>query len=196
MSEQTEQRGSRWRHFLLMLPFFLIGVAIPVYFYGFSGDGPPQVTTMSEPSYSPAPPSATPDGYTAPGDRSYEQRPQRFGVVTFVRDMFERTVDSYVSPNLSPLTIKLGTLAVLFVAGFIVLRLVLALVSGALGSFFTFLVHKAAAPMFMGFLAVGSTWGIHQTIADQFGMAWAAATVSITAAIAALFALAGVRVRG
>jgi uncharacterized membrane protein len=50
--------------------------------------------------------------------------------------------------------------------------------------------------MFMGFLAVGSTWGIHQTVADQFGLTWAATTVSITAAIATLFALAGVRIRG
>lgn len=191
---QSVRSGSRWRHFLMMLPFFLIGVAIPVYFFGFSGDGPPQVAPMSE-TFSPAPPGAAPDDYSAPGDRSYAERPQRFGVVTFVRDVFERAVDSYVSPSLSPLTIKLGTLAVLFVAGFIVLRIILALVSGALGSFFGFLIHKAAAPMFMGFLAVGSTWGIHQTVADQFGMAWAAATVSITAAIAALFALAGVRVR-
>jgi uncharacterized membrane protein len=49
--------------------------------------------------------------------------------------------------------------------------------------------------MFMGFMAVGSTWGIHQTIAQQFGMTWAAATVSITAAVATLFALAGVKLR-
>jgi hypothetical protein len=58
-----------------------------------------------------------------------------------------------------------------------------------------FLAHKAAAPMFMGFLAVGSTWGIHQTIAQQLGMTWAAATVTLTAAIASLFSLAGVKLQ-
>ena len=79
--------------------------------------------------------------------------------------------------------------------GFIALRLVLAIVAGTVGSFLAFLVHKAAGPMFMGFLAVGSTWGIHQTIAEQFGMQWAATTVSLTAAVATLFALAGVKVR-
>jgi hypothetical protein len=47
--------------------------------------------------------------------------------------------------------------------------------------------------MFMGFLAVGSTWGIHQTVAEQFGMGWAAVTVAMTAAVATLFALAGIR---
>ena len=36
--------SSRIRHFLLMLPFFLVGIAIPVFLYGFSGDGPPNLT--------------------------------------------------------------------------------------------------------------------------------------------------------
>ena len=49
--------------------------------------------------------------------------------------------------------------------------------------------------MFMGFLAVGSTWGIHQTVAEQFGMTWAAVTVAMTAAVATLFALTGVKLR-
>jgi hypothetical protein len=188
----TEHKGSRWRHFLLMLPFFLIGVAIPVYFFGFSGDGPPAATSMSEPSFAPAPGAAPEDGQFSPRMR----RGERFGVVAFARDLFERAVDSYVSPNVSPLTVKLGLLVVLFAVGYFVLRLVLALVTGALGGVFGFLIHKAAGPMFMGFLAVGSTWGIHQTVAQEFGMGWAAATVSITAAVATLFALAGVRVRG
>jgi hypothetical protein len=193
MAETTG--NSRWRHFLLMLPFFLIGIAIPVYFFGFSGDGPPNLQTTD--SYNPAPTMAPPpaDGsYSSPGyQRSSRGEPR--GIVGFARDAFETVVDSYVSPNLSPWVIKLGFLGALFIGGFIVLRLVLALVAGGLGGLFGFLVHKAAGPMFMGFLAVGSTWGIHQTIAEQFGMQWAAATVSITAAIAALFALAGVRVR-
>ncbi len=191
MSETTGH--SRWRHFLLMLPFFLIGVAIPVWFFGFSGDGPPKMQV--EETFSPAP-APSPDGsYSSPGNtqRSYRMEPS--AVVGFARDTFESVVDNYISPNLSPWMIKLGFLGVLFIGGFIALRLVLAIVSGTVGSFLAFLVHKAAGPMFMGFLAVGSTWGIHQTIADQFGMQWAATTVSLTAAIAALFALAGVKIR-
>ena len=182
------RKGSRWRHFLLMLPFFLIGVAIPVFFYGFSGDGPPEIVPASE-SFRPEP-----DAYSA--QRSVEPNPDADGVVSFSRSVFDRAVDRYVSPSLSPLVIKLGLLGILFVGGFFLVRVILALIAGALGGAFSFLVHKAAGPMFMGFLAVGSTWGIHQTVAQQFGMTWAAATVSITAAIATLFALAGVRVRG
>ena len=192
MAETTGH--SRWRQFLLMLPFFLIGVAIPVYFFGFSGDGPPSMQTTD--SFNPAPTLApAPDcSYTSP---RYERssRGERSGIVGFARDAFESVVDRNVSQNLSPWMIKLGFLAVLFVGGIILWRLVLAVVVGGVGGILGFLVHKAAGPMFMGFLAVGSTWGIHQTIAEQFGMQWAAATVSITAAIAALFALAGVRVR-
>lgn len=192
MAETTGH--SRWRHFLLMLPFFLIGVAIPVYFFGFSGDGPPSMQTTD--SFNPAPTMApAPDGsYSSP---RYERsnRGERSGIVGFARDAFESVVDRNVSQNLSPWMIKLGFLAVLFVGGIILWRLVLAVVAGGIGGILGFLVHKAAGPMFMGFLAVGSTWGIHQTIAEQFGMQWAAATVSVTAAIAALFALAGVRVR-
>jgi hypothetical protein len=185
----TETTGhSRWRHFLLMLPFFLIGVAIPVYFFGFSGEGPPNMSM--EESYVP-PPAAAP----APGVSPRSFRVEPSGLVGFARDTFEGVVDNYISPNLSPWMIKLGFLGVLFIGGFIALRLVLAIISGAVGGFLAFLIHKAAGPMFMGFLAVGSTWGIHQTIAEQFGMQWAATTVSITAAIATLFALAGVKIR-
>lgn len=198
MAEATTGH-SRWRQFLLMLPFFLVGVAIPVYFFGFSGDGPPnmQTTETFNPSPSYAPPSD--DNYSSqPGDneRSYRGgRRERPGLVGFARDAFEGVVDTYVSPNLPPWLIKIGFVAAIFVGGFIALRIVLALITGTLGGLIGFLVHKAAGPMFMGFLAVGSTWGIHQTIADQFGMQWAATTVTLTAAIAALFALAGVKVR-
>jgi hypothetical protein len=193
------ERHSRWPHFFLMLPFFLIGVAVPVYFFGFSGDGPP----ISQPTvYSPvpvpvAPPPAdgnSPPGYSSPNNASPAQS-RDYGPVTFVRGLFERAVDMYVSPALSPLTIKLGVFAALFLVLFLAVRLILLLITGAVGSVLGFLIHKAAAPMFMGFLAVGSTWGIHQTVAEQFGMTWAAATVTITAAIASLFALAGVRIR-
>lgn len=192
----TETTGhSRWRQFLIMLPFFLIGVAIPVYFFGFSGDGPPNLQTTD--TFNPAPSMAPPPadgGYSEPGyQRSY--RGERPGIVGFARDAFEGVVDRNISPNMSPWMIKLGFLATLFVGGFIVLRILLAVVYGTLGGVIAFLVHKAAGPMFMGFLAVGSTWGIHQTIADQFGMQWAATTVSLTAAVAALFALAGIKVR-
>lgn len=184
--------GSRWRHFLLMLPFFLIGVAIPVYFFGFSGDGPPEITTTSSPSYSPAPSDYGSNQRSYPED--FGQRRHRgggSGIVRSVRNAFEGVVDGFVSPNSSPLAIKLGILGAVIIGGFFLVRMLLAAASGV-GSF---LIHKAAGPMFMGFLAVGSTWGIHQTVADQFGLTWAAATASITAAVAALFALAGVRIR-
>jgi hypothetical protein len=190
MSETTERAPSRLRHFLLMLPFFLIGIALPVYFYGFSGDGPIQTT---QDTFSPAP--AGESGESAiPSARRFDGT-SRFGIVALVRDAFEGIVSTYVSPDVSPLMIKLGTIAVLFVGGFVLLRVVIAIISGTLGSVIGFLIHKAAAPMFMGFLAVGSTWGIHQTVAEQFGLSWAATSVTITAAIATLFALAGVRVR-
>ena len=199
------ETGSRWRHFLLMLPFFVIGVAIPVYFFGFSGDGPVQFPDNSyhpkamAPSAQPSDqPSGYADGYSSPDSSGYAEPSSdgsRFGIVSFARGLFESVVNNYVSPGLSPLVIKLGVLATIFVGGFIVLRIVLALVTGAVGGFVSFLVHKAAGPMFMGFMAVGSTWGIHQTIAQQFGMQWAAATVSLTAAVATLFALAGVKLR-
>jgi hypothetical protein len=78
---------------------------------------------------------------------------------------------------------------------FVAVRVLLALVTGAVGGVLSFIIHKAAAPMFMGFLAVGSTWGIHQTVAQEFGMTWAATTVTLTAAVASLFALAGVKIR-
>jgi hypothetical protein len=184
MAERTT--GSRWGHFLMMLPFFLIGIAIPVYFYGFSGDGPPELPRSTS-TYNPTP--------EEPAEAVRRMAPPRDSIVGATRSMFENAVDTYISPTLSPLTIKLGLLAALFFGGFLVVRVVLHLITGTLGAIGSFLIHKAAGPMFMGFLAVGSTWGIHQTVADQFGLNWAAATVSITAAIAALFALAGVRVR-
>ncbi len=193
------ERRSRWPHFFLMLPFFLIGVAVPVYFFGFSGDGPPnlQPQTYSPVPVAPAPTGgATPPGYSSPSvDRSQPSSSREYGPVSFMRGLFERAVDMYVSPGLSPLTIKLGVFAGLFLLLFFAVRIVLLLITGVVGGFLGAFIHKAAAPMFMGFLAVGSTWGIHQTVAEQFGMSWAAATVSITAAIASLFALAGVRIR-
>ena len=191
MSEHAARPGSRWRNFLIMLPFFLIGIAVPVYYYGFSGDGGSQVAVQD---YSQPAPTAVPSDGTAgtyPGERR-----RGFGIVGFARRLFEDPVAAFSAPSRSPLVIKLGVLAVIFVVGFLVLRLLLSVATGALGSAFGFLVHKAAGPMFMGFLAVGSTWGIHQTVAEQFGMTWAAATVAITAAIATLFAFAGVQVRG
>ena len=112
-----------------------------------------------------------------------------------MRALFEGFVDRYISQSLSPATIKLGAFAIMFSLSFLLVRLLLAVIRGAAGNVVTFLVHKAAAPMFMGFLAVGSTWGIHQTIAEEFGMSWAATTVTLTAAIASLFALAGVKIR-
>ena len=174
MSEKSEPRSSRLRNLGL----------IPAYYYGFSGDGPASVTSTTE----------SPSAYSTPNQRSFAP-PQRFPVVEFVRDSFD-SVREYVSPGTSPLVVKLGTLMALFVGGYVVLRVAIAIVTGALGSVIGFFIHKAAGPMFMGFLAVGSTWGIHQTIAEQFGLTWAATTVSLTAAIAALFALAGVQTRG
>lgn len=185
MSEERSG-SSRWRHFLMMVPAFLIGIAITVYFFGFTGDGPPRLG--QEDTY-------TTYAQDDPDSPTFRRPMGDSGIVTFMRGLFNDTVDRWVSPSLSPLTVKLGLLVVVFGFGFAVMRVIIALVSGALGGIFGFLVHKAAAPMFMGFLAVGSTWGIHQTVAEQFGMAWAAATVCITAAIATLFALAGVRVR-
>jgi hypothetical protein len=183
----SERKGSRWTHFLLMLPFFLIGVAIPVYFYGFSGDGPPEI--MKSERYEPAP-AATPDSE----DRSFRfSRPD--SIVGATRDAFERTVDNWGGPGFSPLAIKFGFLALIVVVGFVVVRVLLHFFSSAMGTIGSFLIHKAAGPMFMGFIAVGSTWGIHRDVADEFGLSWAAATIAITAAIAALLALAGVRIR-
>ena len=196
MSEATGH--SRLRHFLMMLPFFLIGIAIPYYFFGFSGDGPMKLPDTSYHPPTTMAPAPSADGYAPsyPGSPDYGQPQEgtgrRSGIVSFARGMFESVVNTYVSPNLSPMTIKIGFLAFLFIAGFIVVRLLLSLFFGGILSF---LIHKAAGPMFMGFMAVGSTWGIHQTIAEQFGMQWAATTVSLTAAVATLFALAGVKLR-
>lgn len=188
MSEGSGSRGSRWRHFWLMLPFFLIGMAIPIYYFGFTGDGPMEIAPL-EPTYSPAPPSAEPE-------QTFQRRGSRFPVVGFMRRLFSNAIDSYVSPNLSKPVIAIGVLGVLFVVGYLVIRLIIGLFRGALSGVFGFLVHKAAGPMFMGFLAVGSTWGIHEAVFREYGMAWAAATISIVAAVATLLALAGVRVRG
>lgn len=189
MSDGSVSKGSRWRQFWLMVPFFLIGIAIPVYYFGFTGDGPMEIAPL-EPTFQPGPPTQAPDQETS------QRRGNRFPVVEFMRRLFSDAIDSYVSPSLSKPVIAIGTLTVLFVVGFLVIRLVIGLFRGAVSGFFSFLIHKAAGPMFMGFLAVGSTWGIHETVFREYGMGWAAATISITAAIATLFALAGVRVRG
>jgi hypothetical protein len=191
-------KPSRLWQLFLMLPFFLVGVALPVYFFGFSGDGP---LDLSGPSYSPVPVAAPPADYGPPQDSPENYDPiatrhsGRSGLVTFVRGIFESFVDSYIAPGVSPAAIKLTVFVLLFVLVFLIIRVVLAFSAGVVGSFVGFLIHKAAAPMFMGFLAVGSTWGIHQTVAEEFGMTWAATTVSLTAAIASLFALAGVKIR-
>ena len=197
--------SSRIRHFLLMLPFFLVGIAIPVFLYGFSGDGPPDLTperyspvTRFAPAPAPVvPPEGGGSGQYAPSPDGgqYAAARKAPAVVTFMRALFEGFVDRYISQSLSPATIKLGAFAIMFSLSFFLVRLLLAVIRGAAGNVVTFLVHKAAAPMFMGFLAVGSTWGIHQTIAEEFGMSWAATTVTLTAAIASLFALAGVKIR-
>jgi hypothetical protein len=177
MAERSS--SSRWTHFLMMLPFFLIGIAIPVYFYGFSGDGP----------------AVSPTSAIESQDRRFGPSSRDSGIVNATRDAFDRPAREYGERGGSRLLVQLGLLAGLFVAGFFIVRILLHVFTGAIGSIGNFLVHKAAGPMFMGFLSVGSTWGIHQTVADEFGMTWAAATIAITAAIATLFALAGVRVR-
>jgi len=177
----------RLRNFLLMLPFFIIGIAIPVYYFGWSGD---QGVVAESPSYS------SPSSDYAPSAQRMQPSRQ---VVTASRDLFDRTADAWVPRGFSRFSIKMFLLGGLFAAGFVVFRLILAFISGLEGAAkagFGFLVHKALGPMFMGFLAVGSTWGIHQTVAEQFGMTWAAVTVAMTAAVATLFALAGVRLRG
>jgi hypothetical protein len=188
-----------------MLPFFLVGVGLPVYFYGFSGDGPPNlsperyspVTTMA-----PAPAPVAPDGSYVqpagpgqPGDDASQSYGRPPGIVMFARAIFEGFVDRYVSSNVSPASIMLVAFLGLFGLMFVAVRVLLAVVTGTIGGVLSFLIHRAAAPMFMGFLAVGSTWGIHQTVAEEFGMTWAATTVTITAAVASLFALAGVKTR-
>src|SRR5262249_20900405 len=124
-------------------------------------------------------------------------RPSR-EVVAASRDLFDRTADEWMPKGFSAFSIKMFLLGALFAAGFAGVRLILAAISGFEGAAKAaagFLVHKALGPMFMGFLAVGSTWGIHQTVAQQFGLTWAAVTVAMTAAVATLFALAGVRLR-
>ena len=197
-------RPSRLRQFLVMLPFFLVGVGLPVYFYGFSGDGPPNLAAERYSPVTPAPaaPASPDDPYAQPADPSGSgsdvasssyQRPA--GIVMFMRGIFEGFVDRYVSSSVSPASIMLLAFLGLFGLMFVAVRILLALVTGTIGGVFSFLIHRAAAPMFMGFLAVGSTWGIHQTVAQEFGMTWAATTVTITAAVASLFALAGVKIR-
>ncbi len=176
----------RWRNFLLMLPFFIIGIAIPIYYFGLSGDD----GTSSAPSVTAAPSA----------DYSPSRLTQGRAVVGASRDLFDHIADQWVTPHgLSRVSIKLLLLGGIFALGYVVLRLILAVLNGAFSGIakaaFGFLVHKALGPMFMGFLAVGSTWGIHQTVAEQFGLPWAAVTVAVTAAIATLFALAGVQLR-
>lgn len=182
---------SRIRQFLFMLPFFILGIVIPVMFFGLTGDGPPEAAS-AYPAYPPG------DDAGSRGLDDGQARSWRSPVAPLVagfRSFFEGLVDRFVSPALSPVTIKLGATLMIFGFAFVALRVLLALVRGGVGPDLGFLVHKAAAPMFMGFLAVGSTWGIHQTVAEVFGVNWAAATVTLTAAIAALFALAGVKIR-
>ena len=175
----------RLRNFLFMLPFFIIGIAIPIYYFGLSGDD----------GVSPAPSTSA----APPADYSPSTLTQGRAVVGASRDLFDRTADEWVTPRgMSRMSIKMLLLGGLFALGYAIVRGLLAAVTSfesvakaGLG----FLVHKAMGPMFMGFLAVGSTWGIHQTIAQTLGMTRAAVTVSMTAAVAALFALAGVRLR-
>jgi hypothetical protein len=196
---------SRLRQFLVMLPFFLVGVGLPVYFYGFSGDGPPDLTparyspvTTMAPAPAPVAPDGTyvqPAGPGQPGDDASQSYGRPPGIVMFMRGIFEGFVDRYVSNNVSPASIMLVSFLALFGLMFVAVRVLLALVTGTIGGVLSFLIHRAAAPMFMGFLAVGSTWGIHQTVAQEFGMTWAATTVTLTAAVASLFALAGVKIR-
>jgi hypothetical protein len=176
----------RWRNFLFMLPFFIIGIAIPIYYFGLSGDD----GASTAPSV-----AAAPSADYSPGALTHGR-----AVVGASRDLFDRTADQWITPHgLSRASIKLLLLGGLFALGYVVLRVILAVLSGAFSGVakaaFGFLVHKAVGPMFMGFLAVGSTWGIHQTIAEQFGLPWAAVTVAVTAAVATLFALAGVELR-
>jgi len=199
-------RPSRLRQFLVMLPFFLVGVGLPVYFYGFSGDGPPNLTPeryspVTRMAPAPVVPAPAGDPYAQSGDQapgavvtsSGYARPA--GIVMFMRGLFEGFVDRYVSTDVSPASIMLVAFLGLFGLMFMAVRVLLALVTGTIGGVLSFVIHKAAAPMFMGFLAVGSTWGIHQTVAQEFGMTWAATTVTLTAAVASLFALAGVKIR-
>lgn len=192
------ERPSRFWQVMLMLPFFIIGVAFPVYFYGFSGDGPPNLKTTP---YSPVTPIfSTPTSSPSYADYRRVTAPpgdpeNRSGLVEFFRSFYDGFVDRYVSASFSPVAIKLLVFVVFFVAAAVLVRFVLIWASARISGFLMFLAHKAAAPMFMGFLAVGSTWGIHQTIAQQLGMTWAAATVTLTAAIASLFSLAGVKLQ-
>jgi|GEM_PF-2371618 len=205
--------SSRIRHFLLMLPFFLVGIAVPTVLFGFFGDGPPNMAAQRYSPVDPMPVPASPQGgagavpgpgYAAPQGPAdmtrpwdYDNAPPREppAAVGFMRSLYEGFVERFVSQSLSPATIKLSAFLLIFGVAFLCIRLLFALITGSVGSIMAFLVHKAAAPMFMGFLAVGSTWGIHQTVAQEFGMPWAATTVTLTAAIASLFALAGVKIR-
>jgi len=192
------ERSSRFWQVMLMLPFFIIGVAFPVFFYGFSGDGPPNLKGVP---YSPVTPVVTaPTTTTSYADYRRLTPPptdpdSRSTLVETFRGFYDGFVDRFVSASFSPAAIKLVVFAFFFVTSVVLVRLLLVWAAARLGGFLMFLAHKAAAPMFMGFLAVGSTWGIHQTIAQQFGMTWAAATVTLTAAIASLFSLAGVKLQ-
>jgi len=190
------ERPSRFWQVMLMLPFFIIGVALPVYFHGFSGDGPPNLKATP---YSPvtqifSAPTSSPSYADYRRTVAPPLDPEnRSALVELFRGFYDGFVDRNVSASFSPVAIKLLVFAIFFITSAVLVRFLLVWASGKLGGFLMFLAHKAAAPMFMGFLAVGSTWGIHQTIAQQWGMTWAAATVTLTAAIASLFSLAGVR---
>jgi hypothetical protein len=91
--------------------------------------------------------------------------------------------------------IKLVTLAALFIAGYLLLRGLVALSARLLGGGVGVFVHQAVSPVFLGFLAVASMWGIHQTLAQQYGTIWGAAILAVAVAAITLFALAGVRIR-
>ena len=190
-------KPSRFWQFALMLPFFIIGVALPVFFHGFSGDGPPNLKAQT---YSPVAPIAAPP--RSPSYSDYRRTApaasdpaNRSALVGVFRGFFDGFVDRFVSTNLSPTAIKTLVFCTYFLATLLLIRLALVLTAGVLAGVMLFLVHMAIVPLFVGFLAVGSSWGIHQTMALQFGINWLAAAASLMAGLASLISLAGVRVR-
>ena len=113
----------RWRNFLFMIPFFVIGIGIPVYYFGINGDGG----------------AAPPPSYSSPSsDMRPSVLPQGREVVSASRDFFERTADRWETPHgPSRLSIQLLTLGGLFAAGYLALRIALAGLSsfeGVVGS--------------------------------------------------------------
>ena len=111
-------RPSRLRQFLVMLPFFLVGVGLPVYFYGFSGDGPPNLTPeryspVTRMAPAPVVPAPAGDPYAQSGDQAPGAVVTSSGyarpavIVMFMRGIFEGFVDRYVSTDVSPASIML-----------------------------------------------------------------------------------------